>query len=293
MYPPRFDYSSPASLDEVLTTLAEYGDSAKVLAGGMSLIPLMKLRFAEPDLLVDLARVHGLDALEETAEGLRIGSMVRHDALARSELLRDHYRAIADAAPMIADPLVRNRGTLGGSLAHADPSGDLGSVMLALDARIVSRDAVGERVIAIRDFFAGTFTTSLRPTEVLTEVRIPRPVHRSGGTYLKLERKVGDFATVGVAIQLELADGHIGRAGIGLTAVGPHNLPAAEAAEALRAAEPTEEAFAEAAELAARTAEPRDDVRGSAEYKRQVVRAFVRRGLSRSLAAARHHDAAG
>ncbi|MGH3320849.1 MAG: FAD binding domain-containing protein [Streptosporangiaceae bacterium] len=283
MYPATFDYQSPTTLDGALATLAERQDDAKLVAGGMSLIPMMKLRFAYPEVLVDLALVPGLDGIDDTADGLRIGAMVRHNTLVDSPLLPERCPAMAAAAPLIADPLVRNRGTIGGSLAHADPSGDWGSVMLALGAGVVARGADAERVIPIRDFFEGPFTTALRPTEVLTEVRVPRAPTRSGGTYLKLERKVGDFATVGVATQLELADGHIGRAGIALTAVGPNNIEATEAEGALAGAEPGAEAFAEAAELAARAAEPQDDLRGSAEYKRQVVRTYVRRGLRRSL----------
>lgn len=283
MFPPPFEYSSPTTLDDALATLDRHGDDAKVLAGGMSLIPLMKLRFAAPELLLDLARVPGLDTLDEGPDGLRIGAMVRHHALVSSALLRERYRAIADAAPMIADPLVRNRGTIGGSLAHADPSGDLGSVMLALSAEVVARSSGGQRTIPMRDFFIGPFSTALEPSEVITEIRVPRTPPRSGGTYLKLERKVGDFATVGVATHVELDDGHIGRAGIALTAVGPNNLAAIDAERVLAGAEPSDAAFDEAAELAAGVAEPRDDVRGSAEYKRQVVRAFVRRGLRRSV----------
>jgi carbon-monoxide dehydrogenase medium subunit len=194
---------------------------------------------------------------------------------------------MAAAAPVISDPLVRNMGTVGGSLAHADPAGDWGAVMLAAGAEVVARSREGERTIAVRDFFRGLLETALEPTEILTEVRVPRPRGRAGGTYLKLERKVGDFATVGVAVQLELDDGRIGRAGIGLTAVGAVNVRAAAAEEHLAGAEPTAEAFAEAARLAAAAAEPTSDVRGSAEYKRDVVRVYVERGLERALALAR------
>ncbi|MQA86041.1 MAG: xanthine dehydrogenase family protein subunit M [Streptosporangiales bacterium] len=283
MFPAAFDYRSPAALEDVLDSLAAYGDEAKVLAGGMSLIPMMKLRFASPEVLVDLGRVPGLDAVQETPDGLRIGALVRHAELEASELLRQRYPVMAAAAPLIADPLVRNRGTLVGSLAHADPAGDWGSVMLALNAEVVARSTAGQRVIPVREFFTGPFSTVLQPTEVAVEVRVPRPSSRSGGTYLKLERKVGDFATVGVAAHLELDNERIGRAGLALTAVGGHNVVAAEAEEVLAGAEPGPEVFAEAAEAAARAADPPSDVRGSADYKRQVVRTYVRRGLARSL----------
>lgn len=287
MYPSPFDYTAPASLDEALSVLAERGDEAKVLAGGQSLIPLMKLRFASPALLVDLNRIPGLGYIEEEGDALRIGALTRHSELADSEVLGERYPAMAAAAPLVSDPIVRNLGTIGGSLAHADPAGDWGSVMLALGAEVVARSSKGERTIPIAEFFRGTFTTALQPDEILTEVRVPRPAGPSGGTYLKLERKVGDFATVAAAVQLELSDGTIGRAGIALTAVGPQNVRAVEAEEALRGAEPTGEAFAEAARLAAEAADPVSDVRGSAEYKREVARVFVERGLARALEIAR------
>lgn len=287
MYPAPFDYVAPRSLDEALSKLKESGDEAKVMAGGQSLIPLMKLRFAAPGLVVDLNRVPNLDFLEEANGHLRVGAMCRHNQLAASDLLAKRYSAMAAAAPLIADPLVRNLGTIGGSLAHADPAGDWGSVMLALDAELVARKDSAERTIPIGEFFQGTFTTALAPDEILTEIRVPKPTGPAGGTYLKLERKVGDFATVGVAIQLELDGGKIGRAGIALTAVGPQNLVATDAQEALAGDEPTDQAFAEAAQLASQAAEPNSDVRGSADYKRNVVRVFVERGLKRALEIAR------
>lgn len=287
MYPPGFDYEAPESLDDSVSLLAEHGDEARVLAGGQSLIPLLKLRFAFPGLLVDLNRIPGLSYIEEDDGALRIGAMTRHAEVERASLA-GRYGAIAAAAPLISDPLVRNLGTVGGSLAHADPAGDWASVMLAVDADVVARGSDGERTIPVADLIESTFTTTLAPGEILTEVRVPRPSGPSGGTYLKLERKVGDFATVGVAVHVELDDGAIGRAGIGLTAVGPHNIAATAAEEALAGAEPGEDAYAEAAELAAEAAQPTSDVRGSAEYKRSVVRTYVRRGLERAVAAARN-----
>lgn len=287
MYPSRFDYAAPDSLDEVLSLLAEHGDEAKLLAGGQSLIPLMKLRFASPGLLVDLNRVPELDFVRESNGHLRIGALCRHNRLAEDESLERSCPAMAAAAPLIADPLVRNLGTIGGSLAHADPAGDWGSVMLALDAQVVARSSSGERTIPIGDFFRGTFTTALEPTEVITEIRVPKPDGPAGGTYLKLERKVGDFATVGVAVQLELDGDRVRRAGIGLTAVGPQNLDAVDARKALEGEKAGGDAFEEAASLAALAADPKTDVRGSAEYKKEIVRVFVKRGLARALEIAR------
>jgi aerobic carbon-monoxide dehydrogenase medium subunit len=287
MLPARFEYHRPTTLDEAVQTLSSHAEDAKVLAGGQSLIPLLKLRFAQPQHLVDLNRIAGLGGIEEDGGALRIGALARHNALAGSELIAQRAPAMATAAPLISDPLVRNLGTIGGSLAHADPAGDWGSVMLALGASVVVRGPNGERELPISEFLQGTFTTALEPDEILTEVRVPVPSVRSGGTYLKLERKVGDFATVGVAVQLELSNGTVGRAGIALTAVGSRNIEATDAEAALAGTEPTEEAFAEAARLAAAAADPISDVRGSVEYKRHVVEVFARRGLDRSLAVAR------
>ncbi len=287
MLPARFEYHRPGSLDEATALLDRFGDEGKVLAGGMSFIPLMKLRFAAPGHLVDINRISELSGIDESDGWLRVKSVTRHNEIAGSDLVKSRYPAMATAAPLIADPIVRNMGTIGGSLAHADPAGDWGSVMLALGGEVVAHSPSGDRVIPVDDLFESTFTTTLRANEILTEVRVPVPPARSGGTYLKLERKVGDFATVGVAVQLALDDGHIASAGIGLTAVGSRNVKAKDAEASLGGAEPTEAAFAEAARLASRAAEPMSDLRGSAEYKRNVVEVFVRRGLARALEIAR------
>lgn len=280
MLPAPFEYDRPDTLEEALQLLAEHGEDAKVLAGGQSLIPLMKLRFAAPTRLIDVNRIAGLDAIEETDGFLRIGALVRHNALAASDVIRQRYPTIAGAAPMISDPIVRNLGTIGGSLAHADPSGDLGSVMLALGASVVVRSKDGEREIAAADLAEGPFQSSIAPTEMLTEIRVPSPPARSGGTYLKLERKIGDFATVAVAVFLTLENGSVARAGIGLTSVGLTNLKADAAEAALAGASPGEDAWAEAGRLAAETSQPATDVRGSADYKKHVVDVYVRRGLA-------------
>jgi aerobic carbon-monoxide dehydrogenase medium subunit len=282
MYPGRFEYEAPATLEEALATLDRYGDEAKVLAGGQSLIPLMKLRFASPRMLVDINRVPGLDGLAEEEGELRIGALVRHKDCERSSVLKGRFGVLGDAAPQISDPIVRNLGTVAGSLAHADPQGDWGSALMAAGARVVARGSEGTREIAIDDLFEGPFTTTLEPTEVITEVRVPDPGPRAGGTYLKLERKVGDFATVGVAVHLSFSNGTVGRAGIALTGVGPRNLRAHAAEEALAGMTLDDEAIGEAARLAAEAAEPHDDLRGSADYKRNVIRVFVERGLRKA-----------
>jgi carbon-monoxide dehydrogenase medium subunit len=282
MYPGRFEYEAPTSLDEALAALDRYGDEAKVLAGGQSLIPLMKLRFASPVALVDINRVPGLDGLAEEEGELRIGALVRHRDCERSSLLGGRWGVLGDAAPQISDPIVRNLGTVVGSLAHADPQGDWGSALMAAGARVVARGSRGSREIAVADLFEGPFTTTLEPTEVITEVRVPDPGPRAGGTYLKLERKVGDFATAAVAVHVSFSNGTVGRAGIALTGVGPRNLRAQAAEEALAGSALDDEAIRQAARLAADAAEPWDDERGSADYKRNVVRVFTERGLRKA-----------
>lgn len=294
MYPPPFEYTAPESLEQALALITEHGDEAKLLAGGQSLIPLLKLRFAAPALLVDLGRIPGLDAVEERDGRLVVGALARHATLAAHPLIAARYPLMASAAPQIADPLVRNLGTIGGSLAHADPAGDWGSVMLALGAEVVAESTTGQRVIPVAEFFHGALTTALVPNEILVEVRVPAPKGRVGGAYLKLERKVGDFATVGVAVQVEVDGPRIAHVGIALTAVGPQNLAATGAADVLRGAtlasgSPADAIrglaarIGQAAELAAGVAEPESDIRGSAEYKRAVVRTYVERGLRQAL----------
>jgi aerobic carbon-monoxide dehydrogenase medium subunit len=282
VYPARFEYFAPTSVDEALELLARYDDGdAKVLAGGMSLIPVMKLRITAPAALVDINRIDGLDRLAEEGGTLRIGALVRHKTCERSDLLKSKYGALGDAAPLISDPVVRNLGTVAGSLAHADPQGDWGSAMLAVRAEIVAKSEDGERTIPIDDFFFGPFMTALQPNELITEVRVPTPA-RSAGTYLKLERKVGDFATAAVAVHVEMSNGTVDQAGIALTGVGATNLRAEAAEQALVGHALDDEAIDEAARLAAEAAEPQTDVRGTEEYKRNVVRIFTARGLRKA-----------
>jgi aerobic carbon-monoxide dehydrogenase medium subunit len=281
VYPPNFEYFAPATVDEALATLERFGDEGKVLAGGMSLIPVMKLRFAAPRALVDINRIDGLDHLSVNG-GITIGALVRHKTAEKSELLRGKYGLLGDAAKQIADPIVRNLGTVCGSLAHADPQGDWGSVMLAMRADVVARGPTGERTIPIDDLFQLPFLTSLQPGEIITEVRVPDPGPRAGGTYLKIERKVGDFATVGVAVQLSFSNGSVERAGIALTGVGPTNLRADAAERALVGHVLDDDAIAEAARFAAEAAQPHPDVRGSEEYKRNAVRVLAARGLRKA-----------
>ena len=283
MLPAPFEYHRPGTLEEALQLLAEHGEDAKVLAGGQSLIPLMKLRFAAPARLIDINRIAGLD-------GDRGARRVPPDRRARpsrfsspsSDVIKERYPTIAAAAPMISDPIVRNLGTIGGSLAHADPSGDLGLG----DARARGDDRRSQHATASARSRPPTWRTgrsrarSLR-TSCSRRSACQSPPLRSGGTYLKFERKVGDFATVAAAIYLTLENGSIGEAGIGLTSVGLTNLKADGRRGGARSApHPATEAWAEAGRLAAEAANPITDVRGSAEYKRHMVEVYVRRGLA-------------
>ena len=287
MFPAAFDYRAPTSLEEALGLLAERGDDAKIMACGQSLIPLLKLRFAQPALVIDIGRLPSMAGIARHNGHLTIGALARHVDIERNADLPKLCPILVDTVHWISDPLVRNRGTMAGSVCHADPSGDWGSVMLALDANIVARSKSGERVIPAASFFQGPFTTALKPDEIVTEIRIPMPKGPAGGAYNKLERKVGDFATVAVAVHVELSGGKIAKAGIGLTAVGETNIKAAAAEKALAGHEPTDELIAEAARLASEAAHPKDDIRGTAAYKKDVVRVYVQRGLKTALGRAK------
>ena len=291
MFPAAFDYESPTTLDEALGVLAKRGDDAKVMAGGQSLIPLLKLRFAQPQLILDIGRIQGLNTIKRDDGHVSIGALVRHVDIERSQDLAKLVPLMVEAVHWIADPLVRNRGTLVGSVCHADPAGDWGSIMLALNAELVAQSSSGERVIPLDGFFQGPFTTSLRPDEVVTAIRIPLPAGRAGGSFHKLERKVGDFATVAVSVQLQLDGNKVKKAGIGLTSVGSTNIKAKQAEQALVGHELNDDVIAEAARLAAAAAEPKDDNRGTAAYKKDVVRGYVQRGLKAALARAQEEKA--
>ena len=287
MFPAAFDYAAPASLADALALLKQRGDDAKIMAGGQSLIPMLKLRFAQPALVIDIGRLPSMAGIGRHNGHLSIGALARHVDIERNADLPKLCPILLDTVHWISDPLVRNRGTMAGSVCHADPSGDWGSVMLALGASLIARSEAGERVIPADGFFQGPFTTTLRPDEIVTEIRIPMPKGHAGGAYNKLERKVGDFATVAVAVHVELSGGKITNAGIGLTAVGPTNIKATAAEKALIGHEPTDELIAEAARLAADAAEPKDDIRGTAAYKKDVVRVYVQRGLKTALGRAK------
>ncbi len=284
MIPPSFDYHVPDSVNDAIGMLQKYGSEAKILSGGMSLIPLMKLRLAEPAHLIDINRISGLDYIKESDGFLKIGALAREVDLEKSELVRSKYPLLLDTTLVIADPLVRNRATIGGNLAHGDPANDHPATMLALEAEIVVVGSQGERKIPVTSFFTDLFTTALSSGEILTEIRIPIPPPGSGGAYFKLERKVGDFATAGVAAQLTVGkDDVCERAGIGLTNVGLTPVKARRAEEALRGKKIDGESIKRVAQLAAQESEPTADLRGSQEYKRDLVRVLAIRALDRAL----------
>jgi carbon-monoxide dehydrogenase medium subunit len=288
MIPAPFDYHAPASLADAIGLLQLHGDDAKVLSGGQSLLPLLKLRLASAVHLVDIGRIPGLEYIKEEGGYLKIGGRTRESVLERSDLIKTKYPILHDTAIVIADPLVRNRATVGGNLAHADPANDHPATMLALGAEVIATGRNGQRTIAINRFFTGLFATALEPGEILTEIRIPMPPPRNGGAYVKLERKVGDFATAAAAAQVTLgANGAIERAGIGLTSAGPTPIKAVDAERFLMGKTPDRETIAEAARLAARAASPSPDRRGSVEYKREMARVLTARALTKAVERAR------
>ncbi|HTO96667.1 MAG TPA: xanthine dehydrogenase family protein subunit M [Myxococcales bacterium] len=284
MIPPAFDYHAPASIPEALALLSRFGDSAKVISGGQSLLPLLKLRLGTADHLVDIGRIPGLEYVREEGGFLRIGGRTRESALERSEIVRSRYPILIDTAKVIADPIVRNRATVGGNLAHGDPANDHPATMLALRASVVAQGPQGDRVIPIDKFFTGLFATALSPNEILTEIRIPVPPKGSGGAYLKLERKVGDYATAAAAAFVTLdGSGAISQAGLALTSAGPVPARAQAAEDFLKGKRPSETNIAEAARRAAEAASPTADRRGTVEYKREMARVLAARALHKAV----------
>jgi aerobic carbon-monoxide dehydrogenase medium subunit len=283
MIPAEFAYAAPATVPEAITLLQNNQD-AKIVSGGQSLIPLMRFRLATPPLLVDINRIVGLGHIREENGWLRIGATVREDDLDNAPIVRANYPLLRETSRVIADPLVRNRATVCGNLAHADPANDHPATMLAYRAQVVATGPKGDRIIPIDDFFLGPFLTALASDEILTEIRVPMPVARSGSAYLKLERKVGDFATAGVAVQLNLGtDGRIEQVGIGLTNVGSTAIRAKRSEEVLRGQAPNEERIAQAGQFAQEDCQPGADLRGPEEYKRNLVRVLTMRAIKLAL----------
>ena len=284
MIPPSFEYLSPKTIPDAIALLQKHGDEAKILAGGHSLIPAMRLRLAEPGYLIDIRGIGGLDYIQEEAGQLRIGALTCEAALEESEIVQRKFPLLLDTTKMIADPSVRNMATVGGNLAHGDPANDHPATMLALRDSVVAEGPNGTREIKIDDFFPDFFTTALEEDEILTEIRIPSPPSASGGTYLKIERKVGDYAAAAVACQLNIdSSGSIENIGLGLTNVGSTPIRASSAEELLKGKKPDENMLAEAGRLAAADSEPMEDLRGSAEYKRALVNELTQRAIKLSL----------
>jgi carbon-monoxide dehydrogenase medium subunit len=284
MIPGKFSYHAPATIPEAIALLAEYGGDAKILAGGQSLIPLMRFRLAEPGHLVDINRIDGLAYVREDDGALAIGPLSREADLETNPTIRQRYPLLADASAVIADPIVRNLATVCGNIAHADPANDHPAVMLAYRAEVVAEGPRGRRTIPIDDFFRETFVTALEEDEVLVELRLPAATANASGAYQKLERKVGDYAIAGVAVQLSLSsDGTVSQAGIGLTNLGPMPIRASEAEAALIGNKPQPAVLRQAAELAAAATDPVSDLRGPAEYKRAVTRTLTARALRSTI----------
>jgi carbon-monoxide dehydrogenase medium subunit len=288
LIPGSFDYLAAHSVEEAVTLLNQHGDEAKILAGGHSLIPLLRFRLAGPSVLIDINRITELAYLQEADGVLHIGALTREAELDDSSLIRDRYPILSDTSTGVADPVVRNWATVGGNIAHADPANDHPATMVALGAQVVAVGPAGERIISIDDFFTDTpFETTLQPNEILTEIRIPAPTQRSGGAYIKLERKVGDYAIAGVAAYVTLdGNGHVSYAGIGLTNVGPTAIKARDAEQSLLGKPLDDASIHHAADLAAAAAQPVSDIRGPAAYKRAMVRTLTVRALRKALARA-------
>jgi aerobic carbon-monoxide dehydrogenase medium subunit len=283
MIPPAFEYLRPNTIPEAIALLQQHGEDAKILSGGQSLIPMMKLRIARPGYLIDINRISGLSYVKEEDGFLKIGGLTREAELEASPLIRSKYPILIDTAHVIADPQVRNLATVAGNLAHGDPANDHPATMLALDAQVVATGSRGERVIPIEEFFLSLFSTALQPDEILTEIQIPLALPHSGGAYFKLERKVGDFATAAVAAQVTLdSSGAVQKVGIGLTNVGPTPIKVQKAENFLRGKKLDEANIRQAAQLAADDAQPSSDLRGPAEYKKGLIKELAKRALARA-----------
>lgn len=287
MYPAAFDYSAPTTLDDALALLAAHGDDAKLLAGGHSLLPLMKLRFAQPGHLVDLRLIPSLTGISRTDDAIRIGAMTTYADIAASAEIQRTLPILSDAANRIGDPQVRNRGTIGGSLAHADPAADLPAVMIATNAQMIAVGRTGTRTISADEFFVGMLATALARDEVLTEIRISIPGIRSGGAYAKHAHPASRFAMVGVAAVVSLDEsGLVSNARIGVTGVGPHAVRASRAEASLIGHAASADVVRAAATVLGEDVDPREDLLGDAVYKRNLARVYAERAITAAVARA-------
>lgn len=282
MIPGAFDYHAPTSLDEAVALLQQHGDDAKILAGGQSLIPAMRFRLSMPEVLIDINGVKGLEYVREDNGHLAIGSMTRESDLEDAAVVQQKYHLLHDTAGVIADPLVRNQATVGGNIAHADPANDHPATLLAYNAEVVALGPNGTRTIAIDDFFVDLFENALTDDEILTEIRIPAPAANSGGAYVKVERKVGDYAISAVAVQLTMDGDTCTAARIGLTNVSPVPMRAKNAEQALIGNAITDDVLEAAGAAAAAECDPSQDLRGSVAYKRDLTRVLVKRAIQKA-----------
>ncbi len=283
MIPGEFDYHSPHSLQEAVALLQQHGDDAKLLAGGQSLIPAMRFRLALPEVLIDINSIEGLEYVREDNGHLAIGAMTREVDLEESAVVQEKFPLLADAARVIADPVVRNRATVGGNIAHADPANDHPAVMLAYGAEVIALGPSGTRAIPIDDFFVDLFENALTDNEILTEIRIPTPGANSGGAYIKVERKVGDYAISAVAVQLTMDGDMCTAVRIALTNVSPVPMRATNAEAALQGKTITPETLEAAGQAAAAECDPSPDLRGGVAYKRDLTRVLVKRAVQKAV----------
>ncbi|MBI2184471.1 MAG: xanthine dehydrogenase family protein subunit M [Thaumarchaeota archaeon] len=284
MIPRAFEYYAPASVSEALSLLQKYGDESKVLAGGQSLVPLMKLRLVSPAHIIDIGRIPGLSYIKEEDNKIRIGALTTHHEVETSPVVKSKCMVLSEAESHVGDQQVRNRGTIGGSACHADPAADVPSVLVALDAEFKMTGSSGDRVVDARNFFQDIFTTDLRQNEILAEITVPALPPRSGSTYLKFERGAGDFAIVAVAAAVTLDQAGVCQdVRLGLAGVESIPLRALKAEEALKGKKPDDNAILEAAARASEQSKPSSDIRGSAEYKKEMVKVFVKRALKTAL----------
>ena len=286
MIPAKFDFHAPASIDEVLSLLSEYGDDARVLAGGHSLLPMMKMRFAAPQHLIDLNGIDELRGISEDGGTIRIGAMTTENQVIAADLLAAKCPLLPEAASQIGDPQVRNRGTIGGDICHGDPANDHPAVTLAADATYLLQGPNGERSVHSSEFFLGSFHTAIEPNEIMTAIRIPAANGSTGSAYLKLKRKTGDWATAAAAVQLTLDGDTCSSICIALTNVGPAAIRVTAAEEALTGKSIDEGLISEAADHAMAACEPVEDLRGDVEYKTQMAGEMTRRAIRQSLARA-------
>jgi aerobic carbon-monoxide dehydrogenase medium subunit len=278
--PAKFDYVRPGSVDEAVRALADSGDDAKVIAGGQSLLPLLRLRLAYPELLVDVGGIDELRGVRDGGDALVIGARTTHYQLVHDPLVAEHAGLLAQATSTVADPAVRHRGTLGGALAHGDPAGDLPAVILALDATMIARGPNGEREIAAADFFVDYLTSSLEPDEILTAIRIPKLGPGWGYRYEKFHRTAQSWATVGVAALVRRSNGSVAEARIGLTNMGTVPVRATAAEQAASGAEASRAALNEAAARADEGTDPPGDLHGAPDYRRHLARVLTGRALA-------------